>query len=529
MPPDRMFWLQPGRLGVNFSHHPAELRDGELSDALNFQIGDRGALEKRRGFAPVGGISETNDAEVLEAAVFRQSTGATWIVAYLTTGDVVASSDGGVTWTDVTTAPLAAGIRPAFAQYLDTLYWSNGTDDVRGWDGATLTSYPTVPKGRYLCVWRNRLWVAGVTSAGLERRVYWSAIGTPTDFTTNPLNLVDFPGGGPITAIATAPNVGGEVGQGDGVLVFSERQAHRIFDDSNNVSGAIVGGANVLIDGSEGCTNHRTVAYVQNRIYLLGLNGIHSTDGHGQLRLESANVLPLFHAMTDPSLCCAAGYRDRYYLAFPTPVAGANDRVLELYADRTVDERGQRAWMPHSMPASVLLVYPRTSGQALYFFDSRDLALGRLRWAFSGFADAAQTDILEDIRCELTTGAYDFGIPQLKSVRRIYLIGRGHFTVSAAGDFEQTLGDSQVISLRRTVRRWDATGDFWGEGVWGAASGLSGDAAYYTTRGRHIIFNISESGQDEGPYMRAVGIQTEQAGGAAVEGLNVTVTPLDSA
>jgi hypothetical protein len=534
VPADRETFVQPGRLGVNYSQHPVDLRDGELADAINFQIGERGSLEKRRGYSAVGAVDELGATSVLAASVFVAPNGTRWIAAYTADGSVVASSDGGVSWAAVATG-LATGVTPAFTSFLGNLVWVNGTDQLHLWDGATVTSVAAAPLARYAAVWRNRLWLVGGTVTGTERRVWWSGIGSASDWTNTATNYVDLIGYGVITACTASPNVGTEASSGDGVLVFTDRSMHRIIDDTDNVAGvsaaiegATTGGANVIVDASTGCVNHRTIAHVHGRVYLLGKDGVYSTDGHAQLRAESRNVAPVFRGgVTNLQSAVAIGYRDRYYLAFASGASGTNDRVLELYVDKTVDEHGQAAWMPHSIPAQAWLTYSSVTGDRLYFFDNRDGSLGRLRWLFNGPGDAAAADAVEDIHCEAATGAINFGVGNLKRLRRIYLLGRGVITVSVSRDFESAVSESRVFTLSRSYRSWGE--GVWGSGQWGSGAAKAiGAAQYYTRRGRYFSLRFIEQSQAVGPTTRVGGVITEPAGGASIEGVTVSVVPLDS-
>src|SRR4051812_31257131 len=324
MPRDAHIALPIGGEGLNLRSAPADLEPSELSDALNWQIDRSGALTKRLG---VKEWSVAAPDSILELMTLTQGLGGVTILAHCADGHVYSTEDGTL-WTDIDSG-LSTADAVGWVQFNDTLYWSDGSSDWRSWDGATLTTLPDIPNTTIATVWRNRLWVA------VERTVFWSKIADPSDFTTYPLNTVTFPADTEITALTAIQNVVETPDGADGVIVFTANHMHRIYDDTDNTAGAILGGANAIEDSSVGCVARRTIVNLQGEIMFLARDGIYSSAGHGQARLESTPVDPLIHTLAwgQASQFVACNWQGRYLLAYAPAGAVANTRILEVYTD----------------------------------------------------------------------------------------------------------------------------------------------------------------------------------------------------
>jgi hypothetical protein len=137
MPADRLVELPIGSNGLDLRSSVTELEPGDLADTLNWQIDRTGALLKRRGFS---GWSVAAPANILKLLALNLSGGTIWIVAHCADGHVYATVDGS-SWASIdsglsTTTPVGG------VQYLDTLYYCDGANAMRSWDGTTLTALP---------------------------------------------------------------------------------------------------------------------------------------------------------------------------------------------------------------------------------------------------------------------------------------------------------------------------------------------------------------------------------------------------
>jgi len=523
MPADRQVVLTFGRRGLNLRDHPVLVHRAELVDSLNWQIGED-ELVKRLGTTAFG-VQLTTGADVLELAVFQPAGGTPLLVAYCANGKVYKTDDGDP-WTEIASG-LSTTARPTFVQYLDKIYWSNGVDNPRSYDGTTVVDMgASVPKGEFLAVWRNRLWIGQKNI----RKVWWSKSGDPTDW-TNTNNNVTFPNWPALTGLWTAPNIGTEADAGDGILVFTSRSTHRIVDDSDNTASVVIGGANVLVDSSHGCVANRTLANVRKRVYFLGLDGIYSTDGHEKLRLESAKINGLFTgqiALGSAANMIGLDWQGRYLFGFTAVGQTENTQFLELYLDLNADEDGQYPWMAHNVAARAWVRFPASSGDILYYADASSGDTRYVRRLFVGGSDIDGASTTLDIRAYARSGGMNFDVEQPKLVRRIYAHGFGALTVGVIPDFDPGHTDSALLDLRtsETDALWD--GGQWDGGVWDVGSGHHGMPAYMGVRGRWFSFEVTEVSKETTASDPRLGLGTVSVGGAALHALQVTHAPLDA-
>lgn len=521
MPADAYVPLLLGRGGLNLRDQPAQVRPDELVDGLNWRLDERGALVKRLGYSAY--TATTLAAVPLALGVYSPASGTPQLIVQLTNGSVYRSpGDGTYTLIDST---LTAGVRAYMVQMGDRLYIANGIDVLRYWDGATMTTVGTAPLGRYLAVWRNRLWLACDPST-YPRRVWWSKIGTGEDFTTYPLNYVDLMGarGQPITAIYPSPTPGSFGNENaDGILVFKRASSHRITDDSDNTGGVVSGGANVTIDNGRGTVSPRSLATLNGRAWALGVDGVYSTDGHSPMRHESGKLGTLFVSGISPvqqDNAVGVAWQGAYLLALTRTGDGANTLVLELYAQHPKDGEGNYPILAHSIPAGAWAVYPDATGDRLYFLDTSSSLYIR-RFGVGG------ADVAAAITAYARTGAMDFGSPRQKRLRRIRVDGRGALTLSVSADFSLAAGSPASYALSTSSDVWGGGGTWDSTDTWGPAAGAISGVGWYDLRGRYLTFQIAESSTSVGSARNRFGIQGIQAGGAAVYACEVRLTPLD--
>lgn len=522
MPADRLSVLPVGSGGINLRDSARDLHSGELVDSLNWRIDKDGSLVKRLGIAPFAVIAP---AAILTLMVLRHSSGVNYYLAHCADGKVYYSTTGASWSASIDTGLTTTGVL-AWFQYLDVIYWCDGSASFRTWDGTTLTTDADMPKGKYAEVWRNRAFISGVGSQ--PRRVYWSKIGDPTDFTTYVNDYVDFPGGSKITGLKAIQNSPITPDASDGVLVFTETRTHRIYDDSDNTGAVTSGGSNTLIDPAVGCMAGATLATLRGRVYCLGRDGVYSTDGHGSMRPESDLVSNLFKGMSWGSVTNFRGiaFGPRYYLAYTPVGGGTNSRVLELALDLPARE-GQHPWMAHSFGVTDWINVQTATGETVYLADASSGDTRYVRQMFSGGYDVDGASTQGLITAIARTGAELLGIDVVKRIRRVEMIGRGSVTVTISADLESGAGEANTFLMA-------STGSVWGDGVWdvtrvwGGSGGAVRKVSYYTKRGRYMTFEIAESSANVGTFPTVLGYSGGQTGGAEVDSMVIKLTPLDA-
>jgi hypothetical protein len=395
----------------------------------------------------------------------------------------------------------------------------------------TTPGFASVPIGNILAIWRNRLFIA------VGRRVFWSVAADPVSF-INKLNYVDFPADTAITAMCTVQNIVETPDGADGVIVFTESQMHRIYDDSDNITGVVTGGANVLVDNAVGCVGRRTIADMQSSILFLARDGVYSTNGHGGARLESVPIEPLLNTFSwgQADTFVATNYRGRYYLSYAPTGVSENSRMLEVYADlprrgaataQASRRYGWYEWMAHDIAVSSYLTYETDAGTIAYIAHANPGDEAYVRKLFTGGYDVTGASTPNAIRATARTGALLLGSNAPKRIRMASMAGLGNITLSVSADLDTAAGESRQFDMRNTnAPVWGAI--TWGQFTWGAGGGALTDMQYYTKRGRHLTFQVTESSTDSGFNDRALGYVGAARGGAAVYSLILKVTPLDA-
>lgn len=525
MPVDVPYELTLGIGGLNLRDQPIAVPPTELIDSLNWELNEQGAPVKRLGYV------NYQDAELsatpLELAVYAPNGSSPSIITALDDGTVLWSPGDGV-YGEVGSGFDTAAI-PSFVTLNDVLYWGNGVDAFQAWDGSSNSQPSGAPIGKYLAIWRNRIFISGDPSN--PYRVYWSDIGgTWANIATNFVDIFG-PHGEPITGLSPSP-VSNTFDGLDGIFVFSPRATHRIIDDSDNIDGAISGGANVLVDPSTGTVSNRSIAYVNGRTWCVARNGIYSTDGKNPLHLESAKLGKFFqntiNSTQDKNLT-AISYHNTYRLACTKTGDVANSLVLDAYTmlprDRSADQ--DYPIMAQGLPVGAWVVYPSSVGDQIVFADSSQDNTHFLRLLGFGGADTTGFGTTNDITASATTGSSLFGTTSPKRVRRIIVEGRGTLTIGVSADLEGGVGESHVFDLAINSPKWGAPLK-WGAFKYGASGSSATTTQWYSRRGRFFNFSLIEKSQAVAATRSTLGAPVASAGGGALYALLCWITPLDS-
>lgn len=161
----------------------------------NCDYSGRFALTKRRGFVRVGDATAGSGGGT-SLWTYRTLAGVEYLVR--AQGTVVQYLDTGTdTWTNIATG-LTDSQKFDNATANGVMYFGNAVDNFAYWDGTTLTTSGTPPRGNIYAVSYFRLWIAGVT-ANLNR-LYYSVTNSYADFSGGGAGSTDFPAA--ITACA---------------------------------------------------------------------------------------------------------------------------------------------------------------------------------------------------------------------------------------------------------------------------------------------------------------------------------------
>ncbi len=347
-----------------------------------------------------------------------------------------------------------------------------------------------------------------------------------------PTNFVDIhgPHDDPITAIIASPNIGVGFDGADGVLVYKETSLHRITDDSDNTLGVITGGANVLVDASNGTVNHRTVQVVNGRVYCVAKDGIYSTNGHTTQFLESARISRFFRESANRSQqdkMVAVGWQGSYLLGITSIAEDSNDLVLEVYTNLARASGDQQLPITAiDIPAACFAVYPATLFDILYFADSSDGQEAFVRRYGVGGTDVTDVTTAKTIIATARTGATTFNTVRPKRMRRIELSGHGQVQVGVASDFETGVGETNTFDMTVPTTQW---GSFaWGGADWGSAGGTATETEWYERRGRYFALTLNDQTTTSSISSGALGVPGVEVGGSCIYAAFAAITPLSA-
>lgn len=475
--------------GVNMRDAINQLAPDQARRMENGVLNERGAFSKRLGCQSQGTFGASGD-RILSQYVFYRAGSTPQLLIHTSGGALYYTNDptaNPITWTLIasslsTTAPFS------FETFNSKAYFSNGVDSYASWDGSTYATYASAPKGAYLRLWKDTMWVSGIV--GLPDRVYSSAAGDAQTFPVS--NWIDIAkgDGDSVTALGT---------DGLMLIVFKLRRHVVIYDP--------VTFANRVVDFEKGCESHFSVMQFEGSVYFLSRRGVCRYVGDSPADIISGVIDPLF----DPTVLNLAALSKAYAytvdnrIGWALPEAGFTRATVQLeYYPRLagVTPYGNRGTGPfnfHRMPATTFSRW--RSGANEYLYGGHSTANKFLRlYAPVGTDDgSAFTALLE-------TSAYDFNAPdRTKYVRRLRVLGRGRFTVQMKRDFQSAVYKTFPLDLSSNSDLWGD--ENWGAGTWGPAALFQEDRVNTDAYGRYITLQFSDAETGLGARLIEVGSQ----------------------
>jgi hypothetical protein len=462
--------------GVNLRDAISQLASNELRKSENGTLDERGGWSKRLGCISKGTFDAGTD-RVLSVYTFYRGATAPQVLIHTTAGKVYYTNDptaNPIVWTQVTTG-LSTTAPMSWETFNSKVYFSNGVDNYASWDGTTYTTYPSAPKGKYLRLWKDTMWMSGIPS--LVDRVYSSTAG---DAETWPApSWVDITKGDGDTVNA--------LGSDGLVLIVGKRNRGMTIYDP-------VTFANRVVDFEKGIESHFSVIQHEGEIYYLTRRGIAKFDSSGPARIISAKLDRLF----DPSvlnlaqLSKAWAYTFGNQVGWALPETGSSVPTLQIeYYPRLgpisqFGTIGIGPWVFHRMPAQAFTRF--RSGAVEYLFGAHNASNKFLHlFAPVGTDDGATfTAIME-------TGPYEFGAPtRTKYVRRIRFLGRGQVTAQLIRNFQTAVYKTRALDMSATTDLW-ALSDLWGVGTWGPDAVFKEALWNSDAYGRYFQIRLSDS------------------------------------
>lgn len=217
---------------------------------------------------------------------------------------------------DGTTASIKSGLSGSateyhFAQSNDILYYVNGQDAPRQWDGTTEQAVSGAPvTSKYITFHKNRMWL--VDSAN-PTKIWFSDLGTYTSWTSTNFVFAPAPkSGDPITGLSVYQ---------DNLVVFTRKTKYVLFgEDPGNF---------VLrqSSGKKGAVNQSVIAADPNYIYFLADDGIYRYNGSSD-ELMSDPVQTEVDNIADKTECSAVAHNNYYRLYYAKTGSTTNDSCL---------------------------------------------------------------------------------------------------------------------------------------------------------------------------------------------------------
>lgn len=439
--------------GVNLRDTVAQLAGNELRKGENGVLDEKGGFSKRLGCVSNGTFGVGAD-RILSMYTYYRGTSAPQVLIHTSGGKVYTTVDptlGTVVWTQLVTG-LSTTAPMSFETFNGKVYMSNGVDTYASWDGTTYTTYPSAPKGKYLRLWKDTMWMSGIPT--LVDRVYSSAAG---DAETWPVaNWVDI-------AKGDGDQVTGLGSDGLVLAVFKRVRGMTIYDPTTF--------ANRVVDFEKGCESHFSILQFEGDIYYVSRRGIAKFDQSGPGRIISGKIDPLFDPAVINLSALASSYAYSYgnVIGWALPEIGSTVPTIQVeYYPRLgpisqFGTVGIGPFMFQRIPASTFTRY--RSGTVEYLFGGHATSNKFLQiFAPVGTDDGATfTAIME-------TGAYDFGTPtRTKYIRRARVLGRGAVTLQLIRNFQTAAYKTNALSMLGVTDLWTMA-DLWGVGTWGPSS-----------------------------------------------------------
>lgn len=470
--------------GLNTSSGPFELESNEAQDLLNVTLTRRGSLEERAGKTQFDKLGYPSKQAEHMRAWYPNSSTAKWLFASCD-GDLHRSDATGnfVQKFDGTPSQVWSFEQMEDVNSVDRLWTVNGTDTPKQFDAAGAISdwtatTGTVPNGKMLRVWKQRMIVAGV--AGKPQHLYWSEPNDPRNWPVNNFLIVSGSEDDldPITWLEVL---------GDVLIIFKKRSVWAIHDPV---------AFNVRRIGTPGCEDRFQSAVIGGNCYYFARDGVYATNGIQTDYVSEAinNWFPdnlNFDQLTRVRL---AATRDRrLFVALPTFGHVLNNRMLELIPDLRARVRPQGRpvitsgpWVIHSYPVSSMATFRPGS-------EDRVVASATDEYKIHSLFEGDDDDGAAIPAFWMSGWKKIISEEPFERVRRINIEGSGQVTVELFTDFNLTPRFTGSINFDP-----GASPGVWDEGLWDVALWDSGTQAQLKrlrpeTRGRYHAIRLSNS------------------------------------
>lgn len=419
--------------GLNTAVPPALIDASESPRLRNIVFDKVGLLEKRKGY------EKFNEASLGEAPItglyrYNKRDGTkVWLVAH--GQDLSWMDDKGVSKGKLIDGLLTDGTVKRFATFKDQALVADKTAGVYKTDLTTTAKIDAAPKGVFLVVHHERVFVAGTSDK--PSTLYWSEDGDEETWEANSFLNFDQDDGDEITGLCPL--------FGD-LVVFKRNSIHVLYGAFPREF------SRRKVHEGIGCIAPDSILPADNGIYFCASDGIKFFDGAGVHHL-SAKVDDIYRAITRKNAVATAKYKQHVWFVHSHPDSNVNDKVLVLDA-----KQGRWTYFDNIM-ANVLAVGKSEDEDVLLFGSSA--ANGHCYVFDRGYSDDG-----EPIAMEWHSKTFTLDSPEVvKRFRNMYV----DFLADGSTAYIDYIVDRGVASgtLEVTGISGDVWGEFkWGEGIW---------------------------------------------------------------
>lgn len=456
--------------GVNLRDSVDRVAPDEALNIVNMILEEQGSATKRRGSTELAAVGNSDD-RIISMFHWPRPGATDQIIVHMDDGSLRYTTNE-TSFTTIQTG-LDADAPFSFEAYLDKVYISNGVDDYASWDATTYTTYASAPKGKYLRLWKDAMWVSGVTAN--PNRVYTS---DPGDAETFPaLGFVDLDKG-------DGDVIKGLGVDGSSLIVFKQFRAWSVLDP--------VEFTNRNTDWEKGCESHFSIISKDGQLFYLSHDGLCIWAGDQPGVIISGKIEPVFspEVLNYSALETAWGYVHSHRVGWAVPEVGSIVPTLQIEFYPTFQKH---PFAFHRMPARCFAHHIDGTVDDLHFGNTKTNGFMR---GFSG-----GTDDGEVFSGLIDTAWLDFDEPDFsKYLRFARIFGSGKFTVGIRTNYDPRAGKSFDIDFASSDDIWGGPGEKWGEegDTWGGKSKRQEKRFHPDLYGRSFSLRFTDGQETEG-------------------------------
>ena len=363
-------------------------------------------------------------------------------------------------WTVIESGHNASATHYSFAVADGKLFWVNGFDDLKAWDGDTVETItdPELPILSHIIFHKDRLF--GVVASDKNKFIWSEAPGNPTQLTPDKQWYYAYLSTN--FAYVPAPKTGSPI---TGLISFQD--ALFIFTQDNKwvFSGYDKGSFSMRQStGSKGALGFNSITQDENHIYFVSDDGLYQCNGSQDTNISKDRIQPLFDACGNKFNIVPVVWKNKVRFYMQSKGSPHND-IVALY-NKNIDgewELDTDTWVD----------------RALYFDDADDdqelLEFSSL-YAMPMLAEQGYNSLGAPIDFEYRMKYDSFGLPaQKKRVRRYFPILQGvdntfNIRIMMDKDFQDSPRIKDVLLA--------VNGSTWGDFKWGDGTAWGGDKSF---------------------------------------------------